>query len=323
MTEQIQKLGVLTNPVEFQNGEPIPANPDKGIEDPQNLWHTIDANRLWVEREILDLGGSNPYREPDKGTIAKQRIEIADTRRANGGKYTDRRGLSALADFLFVPEADVVNVFTGRTVLDIGSGAGNLSNELRREAGAFVTELDFSSEVFSRPTPVFENMGTRVIADGARLPFPDSSFGSSVSMYSTSVHTDSVRDRLTSLTEMFRVTEEGGEAFVVPLFGGLVMRQQRWLLMHRDPVMRRGLLQDVHLRGYEKKLRQEAAMDYALTELIRALIVKGDVIFTPILTQQEKNGQIYDNISGIFQINNHQTNNETEFLVSKLVKKFS
>jgi hypothetical protein len=134
-------------------------------------------------------------------------------------------------------------------------------------------------------------------------------------MFSTSVHTDAIASRLRGLTEQLRVTKVGGRAFTVPLFSNLVARQQRWYTMQQ--ARHNKAFFDADMKTYEQTLRKEAAMDFALTELLRGLITTEKVAFTPILVTQKRSNETSDVISGVFDVRQSLTHAEAQALIDK------
>ncbi len=314
--------GIPSNPIIFRDGEPLPGGPKLPISNPQNLWDSIEASRAWVGYNILgttELGiqnGITPYKEPMQEVDTAQLIEEADDRRGSDDRYTDMRNLDSFAAFLALTGTGKMrDEFKHKTVLDIGSGAGAFGEDLRRQSKAHVTEVDFSMMAMESLQPILRGRGSRVLADGIYLPFRDGTYERTTSMYSTSVHTYTMRDRLRGLTEQIRVTEPDGRAFVVPLFGAMMLRQTRWSTVQGDE--NKLGLSPADVQEFEAMSRREGAIDYALTTLLRKLMINGTVRLTPILTQMEKNKEIHDCISGIFDVQETLTKAEADELIEE------
>ena len=314
---------IPSNPVAFSDGVALPPNLKGDMGDPQNLWASIEMNSAWTGANVLGIAEPgvdsviDPYVETTATSDVRQLIKDADTKRITGERYADLRNLESLAAFLGLQPkefGELYHDFEGKSVLDIGSGGGAFSDDIRRESQASATELDFSFQALRGVSA-----GAKILADGTCLPVRDSVFDSSVSMFSTSVHADTLRSRLSGLTEMLRVTKD--RAFVVPLFADMILRQQRWFTT-QSRKSEPGYWHD-EMQDYEQVMRREAAMDYAMTDLLRQLMIDKVVEFTPILVREQKEDFIRDCISGVFDINRTLGHAEATDLIEASVSQFS
>jgi demethylmenaquinone methyltransferase/2-methoxy-6-polyprenyl-1,4-benzoquinol methylase len=106
--------------------------------------------------------------------------------------------------------AQATGLTAGGRALDVASGSGKLTAELRRLAGrGLVVGLDFSArmiEVASREVP-----GPYVRGDGLRLPFMDTAFDAATVAFGLR----NFADPELGLQEMLRVLRPGGRAVVL------------------------------------------------------------------------------------------------------------
>ena len=109
---------------------------------------------------------------------------------------------------------------SSRTVLDIGSGAGNMAHHLAHYGR--VIGMDFNP----RPLVVAQLRGLDVLqGSGSELPFPDNEFDL-VALLDTVEH---IPDELAVLSEVARVLKPGGKVIVtVPAF--------MWLWSYNDEI---------------------------------------------------------------------------------------
>lgn len=108
---------------------------------------------------------------------------------------------------------DVIGELTGRRVLDVGCGAGDLVRWLRSE-GADVVGAECGPEMRRRAMEADpDHAADYVDAEGQDLPFDDASFD--VVVYSYSLHHVPVPEVPTALTEARRVLRPGGTLVVV------------------------------------------------------------------------------------------------------------
>lgn len=301
---------VPSEPVEFKGNKPLPPKVEAGPALPQNLWHSITQTMQWNAVNVLDMETSKPYKEPpvsDKHSL-KSAVDQADAMRLSDPQYSDKRNLASLAAMLFVKDQAIRDEFAGKTVLEVGSGAGELAQDLS-QAGATVTELDFSQVALDRSSGLY-----KLRADGTKIPSRDAAFEASISLFSASIYTTNISDRLLSYAEIFRVTKPGGRSFVFPVYSGMILRTQRWYEGHQP-----GQLMP---KASELSMQQEAAMDYATTEFLERLILAGYISFTPTLAQQEKNGEVYDMVSGIFDIKQTLSADEAKQIITEIASKF-
>lgn len=276
-------FGLSLPEIQFTDGALDPPRRDT-INDPQNLWLSIDNNSRWCLEHVLTPDDAlSVYLESDSDVaVATHTPGMADEKRAISPTYTDERNLASLAIFLMLPGgSQIVDDFTKKTVLEIGSGKGMLADDLRRKSKAQVLELDFSTEALSKSLSIFKGRGSKIVGDGLHIPLADASVDRTISLYSTSVHTDSIHDRLLGLTEALRVTAEGGRVVIVPLFGGMMHRQQQW--MHIPKAVSSGTITEQEADDHRILLRREAAMDYATTRLLQALTNDGYITLAPVL----------------------------------------
>lgn len=311
MTEpQPTPSSLPSEPVRFEGNQPLPADEEASPALPQNLWHSIAQAMQWKALNILGMGTSNPYKEPpvNDAYTTESAIDGADAMRPKDPQYTDKRNLASLAAMLFVTEQALRDEFANKTILEVGSGAGKLASDLSK-AGARVTELDFSQKALDSSSGLY-----KLLANGTDIPRGDAAFEASISVFSTSLYTTTINDRLLSYAEIFRVTRPGGRSFVLPVFSGLMMRSQVWYEGH----------QPGQLMTKEKELvmQQEAAMDYATAKFIEHLIIAGYINFTPVLAQQEKDGKVYDIVSGIFDINQTLSAKDAEPVILEIASIF-
>lgn len=316
-----RNLGIPSSPVKFDSGLPLPAQPELSPAHSQNLWHSIEANQRWIAAYLLGMQTDAPYKEQPQLANIQTEIAAADARRLSDKNYAVNRNLGSLAAFLWVQEELVREEFRDKNVLDIGSGAGELSNDLRREANAWVTELDFSPAAFCNLPPIFNGRGKRILGDGRNLDLADGQFERTVSVFSTSVHTDSIPERLSGMTEMLRVTSVGERAIVVPFLGGMILRQRRWVELQHNK--HNPLLTPHHVQELEYIYRREAAIDYALTDLVRTLMLDEIVAFTPVLTHEVTGNEPKDCISGIFNVQQTLTKSKAKALIDQCAAQFS
>lgn len=308
--------GVPSRPVIFTDGQPPLPRPDLSIYVPENVWNSIENTQVWTASNGLDLDSSHPYIEPP-GTSTAEKIAKADERRASGERYTDRRSLSDFSLLFNAPTDMLVAEFAGRSVLDIGSGAGVLSNDLRMQAGAAsVTEIDFSLQALQASTSPNRR---RVVSDGMRLGLADASADRTISMFSTTLHGETVSEHLQAICEAIRVTKQGGRVFLAPFIAGMNRRANHLHMMqtHSDR-----FLEPIDL-AYKQWLRQEAAKDFAATGLMHGLIKDGVVSLTPTLRVEEKSGEKRDAISAMLDIHQPLTADEATTRIKPYVALFS
>jgi ubiquinone/menaquinone biosynthesis C-methylase UbiE len=320
--------GILSNPVQFKSDTLDPVLPESGVAstDPQALWFSIERAQAWAALNILGIHNSlqnfmPAYQEPHLAKDVGTKIAEADEKRESAEKYTDQRDLGSFSGlFGLAGKKKAIVEFTGKSILEIGSGAGKLSDDLRRESKADVIELDFSRSLLESLPPIQKKRGSRLVGDGTKIPLRDGSVDASISMFSTFVHTDDIRSRLFGLTEMLRVTKEGGRLFIAPLLGGMVMRQKRWDILAAN--RNNADFYDLEMQEYEQQLQQEAAIDYALCGLVKELMTKGMISLTPVLRIEKKNNVDYDSISAIIDLHKPLNEQEAVALVEKYASQF-
>lgn len=314
--------GISSNPVLFNNGEPLPSDSRLSEHHPQNLWASIELAQRWAAHNILHLDTPNAYVQPsDISEIGA--VDEADARRGDeSARFTDQRGLESFCALFGLTSISVAQAeFRDRTVIDIGSGAGVLSDDLRQSGAAYVTEVDFSADILAGLPPIFENRGARLVSDGTRLEMIDAAAERVVSMYSTTIHTRTVEGRLRAICEAIRVTGPGGRAFLAPLLGGMVVRQQRWFDLQRNKG--NPSFYDADMQAYERQLQQEAAMDFAAINLLRQLVAVGRISLTPILTREQNEHGTYDIISAMLDVHDPLTRSEVEEVIAPHVAQFT
>lgn len=129
-----------------------------------------------------------------------------------------RHGKWPIDDFLATAEEHVNEVISqlkardlrlGDRVLDFGCGVGRLSNTLAQYAGE-VVGLDIAQSMIEEANRINTQPGRVqfVHYDGTRLPFPDDSFDSAVSLISLQHSPPAVQ--LACLVELLRVVRPGG-----------------------------------------------------------------------------------------------------------------
>jgi ubiquinone/menaquinone biosynthesis C-methylase UbiE len=301
---------VISNPVRFEDGRLVAPISENDPTDPQNIWYSLERGLLWNAHNILRQSTDKPYKEPVDIAGVDKATE-ADIKRSSPDEYiyTDRRNLLSFGAFLCVEKMSVLSEeFRDKKVVDIGSGAGLLGDDLRRKSKAHVTEIDISARTLEGLPPVYKERGERIVGDGRNIALDDGVADRTVSMYSTSVHTDTIRDRLKGIGEALRITKPGGRAFIIPLFGGMILRQNRWYKLQQH-IDKGGNLED-DLAQYRDHLRQEAAIDNSLINFVRSLMLKGAIELTPILTITPKESENHDLVAGMFDVKRQVTNSE-------------
>ena len=95
----------------------------------------------------------------------------------------------------------------GATVLDLGTGTGDLAFELRRQGAAQVAGLDFPPEMLTAARAKRANDGvTWLLGDALRLPYPDGTFDAVTNAFLLR----NLADLRLGLAEMARVLTPGG-----------------------------------------------------------------------------------------------------------------
>ncbi len=317
--------GLTSNPIFFQDGLSPAANPEGQVNAPENVWASIERTQRWTGFNILgtvELGINNTevtrYKEVPITTTISHLVEAADSRRDGDENFSDRRNLGSLGAFLGLDPSDsqhkelLSNEFRNKSILDIGSGAGAFGDDVMQIENSRVTEIDFSLKALRSSA---DGVRDQIKGDALSLPFRNGGFDRAVSMFSTSVHVETLLGRLDGVAEMLRVTNPGGRAFMVPLFGDMILRQQRWYTMQQrrhEPGY-----WNLNLQVYEEVLRREAALDYALITLLRSLMIAGKIELTPVVVMQERSGEVHDCISGMFDVNETLTKPEATNLINK------
>lgn len=315
-----ERLGIITNPIKFVDGNPLPPNPSGRVTDPQNLWHSIVNQQEWAAVRILGQAFDNiqpcePYTEPQKLEDTPAKIAEADEQRGGTLRYTTKRNAESLATVIGVNPKALFAELKKATVLDVGSGNGYVANDLRQHAKARVIELDFSSAAFSAAEPIIANRGARIIADGTMLPFKDSSFDNVISMFSTFAHTDTIRGRLSGLTEAIRVTKPGGKVFIAPLSAGTVNRQKRWTIVEDAQLASRLDVTRSEIEDYKQTERQMSAMDFAAYGLLGKLMAQETVSLTPVLKFDLESQLKSEAISAIIEVNEQLSADQARYLI--------
>ncbi len=321
--------GIETNPVVFANGFALPHNPSGDLTDPQNIWFSIEQQQGWAGARILGQADGNiqigePYIEPVQFEDLTSKITVADEQRHGTDRYTARRNADSLVAFLGLHRKAFFAELAKKNVLDVGSGDGHTAEDLRHFAKARVTELDFSYAALKAAGPITANRGNRVIGDGTLLPFSNATFDGVVSMFSTSVHSETVRSRLSGLTEAIRVTKPGGKVFMTPLIGDSVNRHERWALLEntKQACVLLGISED-EVEEYKQIERQRSAMDFAVHGLLRELMATDTISFTPILKFDINGGIKRDVISAIIEVNQQLTADRAADLTEELASPFT
>lgn len=315
-----ERLGIVTNPIKFVDGNPLPPNPSGRVADPQNLWHSIVNQQEWAAVRILGQTIDNiqlcePYTEPQKLEDTPTKITEADEQRGGTLRYTTKRNAESLATVIGVNPKALFAELKRAAVLDVGSGSGYVANDLRQHAKARVTELDFSSAAFSTAEPIIANRGARIIADGTALPFKDSSFDNVISMFSTFAHTDTIRGRLSGLTEAIRVTKPGGKVFIAPLSADTVNRQKRWTVVENPRLASKLDITRYEIEDYKQTERQMSAMDFATYGLLGKLMAQETVSLTPVLKFDLDSQFKSEAISAIIEVNEQLSADQARYLI--------
>jgi len=317
-----QGEGIPSTPIALEEGKLVVPLLDAGPLDPQNLWMSLLVNQEWVGNN-LGLGLPDQYTEAVTTIPALDIRAIQEEKLHGPANYVNIRGVESMAGMLNVSERQVIAELAGTTILDIGSGIGALGQGIRPN-GTRSIEVDISERTLLECGQLQPSDGIRAVADARALPFKDGTFQRTVSMYAASIHTDTVYDRLSSLSEALRVTEPGGRVFVMPLFRGLEDRQMKWyalsLALQQDPAL--SLRYEV--QQAELTLMREAAIDYAMTYFVGELMRLGTVDLSPILIVAPKqNGKLIDCISGIFDIKQPYDPAKAERVIGEMVTLFS
>lgn len=322
-------VGIESNPVLFDRGILLPARQFKEMADPQNIWLSMERAQEWNAARILGqvVRGRqflDPYFETGFKDNFEKKVLEADAKRDGTDNYTAARGALTLAAFMDVEPQILLEEFAGKSTLDIGSGDGVLADELRRFAGARVTELDISVRAFSKTPPIHAGLGEQIVGNGTDMNFADGQFERVVTMFSTTVHTDTIRARMKAYTEAMRVTAIDGRLLVAPLFGMTMLRQKRWeFLEQADKIPNHGLTKK-EIADTRRSDQQVAALEFATVGLMRRLMVEGIIGLTPVLRFVDGgNGPKKDMINAVIDINKRLTPDETTDLIEEQVAVFT
>lgn len=305
MSERTQ-LVIPSQPVVITDGE-VKLSSTSPSSASQEVWFSIARAQEWGGFNILgqETHGLQPtiapYVEPTEIPLVADLIHTADAARGGTDRYTAARNLDSMAAFLGARPKDVIQEVSKKKVLDVGSGEGKLGDDLRRYGKARVSELDFSALALASAVPILSSRGARTVGDGTELPFRDGAFDATTSMFSTFVHAPTIRSRLQGLTEAIRVTQPGGRVYAVPLFGLMMLRQQRWNMMQNNPDLRSGLADD-EIADFIATERRESAIDYAMFGLLNSLIIDRVVEVTPILKTEVEGRAEKDIVSAIIDV---------------------
>jgi len=319
---------IPSNPIRFADGVLLPYDPNSLTADPQSLWFSVERAQKWNAYNILGLTvechqTGQPFIEPAPFESIPEKIVEADNQRGGTDRYTAGRNIESLSVFLGVGRKKLVTELGNKAVLDVGSGDGLVADDLRRYGKARVTELDFSAAAFLDVGPILNNRGRRIVGDGTQLPFDAGAFDGVVSMFSTFVHADTIRPRLQGLTEAVRVTKPGGRLFIAPIFGNMMLRQNRWDRIVKNRVH---LGQDVSKEDvlmFKRGEQQQSAIDYALYGLMNRLMQDRTIDVTPILKLEPHDGYNKDIISAIIDVNEPLSTDKAEALIEEQAATFS
>jgi SAM-dependent methyltransferase len=317
--------GIDIPKVIFREGESLPPDLSSCNNDPQNIWFSLENSQRWAADRILALGTPLAYMEQEHEP--QDELTASDSLRESRDKFADNRGLNALGVLFMVDKKSKLSgEFEGKTVIDIGSGSGVLANDLRKRAHANVTEVDFSEKALGTASPIFKNMGKRILADATDLSaIEDGSFDASISLYSTMIHTETIHRRLKSFTETLRVTKVGGRAFFAPFIGGMVMRHNHWTLLEQAVASGKieGADDERLLAEATNYMRQNAAMEFSLVGLTKALIASGAIDFRPRLVIGKISGEDKDAVSAVCDVNETITIEQADDLINPYLELFS
>ncbi len=311
--------GVPSNPVIFNNsGNHIGPNNAGTIDDPQNLWASVQNTLGWSMGTIFvdgDFGQHANERTVSEEVAKNDAARLVD--KANG-TYADHRGLASLGLFLgvFDPITGTIDderlkaeFHGGKSVLDVGAGLGILSQDLRDNTDAFVVDVDFSTEVLQGANDRASR--AQVCSDGLTLPFADNTFDRTIAMLSTNLHTPTLEGHLGALMEKLRVTNVGGRVLSTPVFPAIVVRSNEWVGIDRIEASSMPI-SDEDRRGLQSRrdfLRSEATRNLAMFLLLDKLIVEKVIDFTPKLFIEPDNspGSFGDRdvISGVIDKKKH------------------
>lgn len=300
------RFGIPSQPVVLTDGA-VKLSTEGSTPASQAVWFSIAQAQEWGGFNILgqETHGMQPpiepYVEPADTPSLTDLIQSADADRAGTDRYTAARNLVSMTAFLGARPKDVIQEVRKQSILDVGSGEGKLGDDLRRYGKARVTEVDFSALALASAVPILGSRGARTVSDGTELPYRDGSFDTVTSMFSTFVHAPTIRSRLQGLTEAVRVTRPGGRIYAVPLFGLMMLRQQRWNMMQNDPNILDGLAED-EIAHFFATERQESAIDCAMFGLINSLMIDKIVEVTPVLKIEVEGGAQKDIVSAVIDV---------------------
>jgi SAM-dependent methyltransferase len=323
-----RSVGIESNPILFEKGVLLPARQGDVMADPQNVWLSMEQAQEWNAFRILGqvVEGRqfiNPYFETGFNDNFEKKVAEADAQRDGTRNYTAARGALTLAAFMGVEPPTLLEEFAGKSTLDIGSGDGVLADELRRFAGAHVTELDISARAFSKTPPIHAGLGEQIVGNGTDMNFADGQFERVVTMFSTTVHTDTIRARMKAYTEAMRVTALNGRLFVAPLFGMTMLRQKRWeFLEQADKTPNHGPTKK-EIADMRRSDQQVAALEFATVGLMRKLMVEGAIGLTPVLIFVDEGRGQKDMINAVIDIQKRLSPDETKDLIEEQVSIFT